>query len=57
VHSKLHRLLRDDYVLTHVSRSPSGSPATGSFSLHQLEHEDLLDRAFAEGGSSSAHQV
>jgi 2-oxoglutarate dehydrogenase E1 component len=57
VHSKLHRLLRDDYVLSHVSRSPSGSPATGSFSLHQLEHEDLLDRAFAEGGSSSARQV
>jgi 2-oxoglutarate dehydrogenase E1 component len=52
VHSKLHRLLRDDYVLSHVSRSPSGSPATGSISLHQLEHEDLLDRAFADAGSS-----
>ncbi|HEX9547228.1 MAG TPA: multifunctional oxoglutarate decarboxylase/oxoglutarate dehydrogenase thiamine pyrophosphate-binding subunit/dihydrolipoyllysine-residue succinyltransferase subunit, partial [Acidimicrobiales bacterium] len=54
VHSRLHRLLRDDYVLSHVSRSPSGSPATGSYSLHQLEHEDLMDRAFAASAGGSA---
>jgi 2-oxoglutarate dehydrogenase E1 component len=46
VHGRLHRLLRDDYVLRHVSRAESASPATGSAAVHQLETEDLLDRAF-----------
>jgi 2-oxoglutarate dehydrogenase E1 component len=46
-HGRLHRLLRDRFVLTHVSRSESASPATGSAALHHLEHEDLLTRAFA----------
>jgi multifunctional 2-oxoglutarate metabolism enzyme len=47
VHSRLHRLLRDDFRLRHVARAPSGSPATGSLALHQLEQDDLLERAFA----------
>ncbi|MGH9029423.1 MAG: multifunctional oxoglutarate decarboxylase/oxoglutarate dehydrogenase thiamine pyrophosphate-binding subunit/dihydrolipoyllysine-residue succinyltransferase subunit, partial [Acidimicrobiales bacterium] len=46
-HGRLHRLLRERYVLTHVSRVESASPATGSAALHQLEQEDLLARAFA----------
>jgi 2-oxoglutarate decarboxylase len=46
-HERLHRLLRDRYQLTHVSRIESASPATGSAAMHQLEHEDLLRRAFA----------
>ncbi len=46
-HGRLHRLLRDRFTLTHVSRSESASPATGSAALHHLEHEDLLARAFA----------
>jgi 2-oxoglutarate dehydrogenase E1 component len=45
VHSLLHRILRDDFTLRHVSRSPSGSPATGSHAVHELEQADLLDRA------------
>jgi 2-oxoglutarate dehydrogenase complex dehydrogenase (E1) component-like enzyme len=45
-HGRLHRLLRDRFTLTHVSRSESASPATGSAALHHLEHEDLLARAF-----------
>jgi 2-oxoglutarate dehydrogenase E1 component len=45
-HGRLHRLLRDRFVLTHVSRGESASPATGSAGLHQLEHEELLARAF-----------
>ncbi len=47
VHGRLHRLLRESYKLTHVSRIESASPATGSAALHQLEQEDLLSRAFA----------
>jgi 2-oxoglutarate decarboxylase len=45
VHGKLHAVLRDRYRLRHVSRTASGSPATGSHAMHELELEDLLDRA------------
>jgi 2-oxoglutarate dehydrogenase E1 component len=45
MHSRLHRLLRGDHELRHVSRVESGSPATGSGAMHQLEQEDLLRRA------------
>ncbi len=46
-HGRLHRLMRDRFTLTHVSRAESASPATGSAALHHLEQEDLLRRAFA----------
>jgi multifunctional 2-oxoglutarate metabolism enzyme len=46
MHLRLHRLLRDDYELRHVSRYESASPATGSAAVHEREQEDLLDRAF-----------
>jgi 2-oxoglutarate decarboxylase len=35
------------YELRVVARVPSGSPATGSKTVHDQELEDLLDRAFA----------
>jgi multifunctional 2-oxoglutarate metabolism enzyme len=44
-HGRLHKLVRDQYALRHVSRPESASPATGSSTLHNLEHEDLLRRA------------
>jgi 2-oxoglutarate dehydrogenase E1 component len=47
VHGRLHRLVRDRFALTHVSRAESASPATGSAALHVLEQDDLLRRAFA----------
>jgi 2-oxoglutarate dehydrogenase E1 component len=46
VHGRLHRLLRDDYSLRHVSRPESASPASGSHTVHQQEQADLLTRAF-----------
>jgi 2-oxoglutarate dehydrogenase E1 component len=46
VHGRLHRLLRDDYTLRHVSRAESASPATGISTVHQREQADLLTRAF-----------
>jgi 2-oxoglutarate dehydrogenase E1 component len=46
-HGQLHRVLRERCELTHVSRIESASPATGSAAMHQLEHEDLLERAFS----------
>jgi 2-oxoglutarate dehydrogenase E1 component len=45
VHGRLHRLLRNDFTLRHVSRVEAGSPATGSTAMHQLELKDLLARA------------
>jgi 2-oxoglutarate dehydrogenase complex dehydrogenase (E1) component-like enzyme len=52
VHGRLHRLLRDDYRLTHVSRHEAGSPAAGSLTVHQQEQEELLDRAVAAPAAS-----
>ncbi len=45
VHSRLHRLLRNSHILSHVSRAESASPASGSAALHRLEQEDLLVRS------------
>jgi 2-oxoglutarate dehydrogenase E1 component len=46
-HGRLHRLFRERFELSHVSRAESASPATGSTALHLLEQEDLLRRAFS----------
>jgi len=46
-HGRLHRLLRERFALSHVSRVEAASPATGSAALHRLEQDDLLRRAFA----------
>jgi 2-oxoglutarate dehydrogenase E1 component len=47
VQSRLQRLLGGDFTLRQVARAPSGSPAAGSFALHQLEEEDLMQRTFS----------
>jgi 2-oxoglutarate decarboxylase len=44
-HQRLHRILRDDYVLSHAARAESASPAVGSAGMHQLETDDILARA------------
>ncbi len=46
VHGRLHRLLRDDFSLRHVSRPESASPASGSHTVHQRQQADLLAGAF-----------
>jgi multifunctional 2-oxoglutarate metabolism enzyme len=46
VHGRLHRLLRDDFALRHVSRPESASPASGSHTVHQRQQSDLLVGAF-----------
>lgn len=45
VHGLLHQILRDRAQLRHVSRPISGSTATGSSIIHQLELLDLMDRS------------
>jgi 2-oxoglutarate dehydrogenase E1 component len=47
VQHRLDALLGADYPLRVVSRVESGSPATGSAAMHQLEQADLLERALS----------
>jgi 2-oxoglutarate dehydrogenase complex dehydrogenase (E1) component-like enzyme len=49
VRDRLNDLFASDFKVSRVSRVPSGSPATGSHAMHELEQADLLHRAFAEG--------
>jgi multifunctional 2-oxoglutarate metabolism enzyme len=45
VRDRLDRMFGDDYRLLRVSRVASGSPATGSHAMHELEQHDLIQRA------------
>ena len=45
VRDRLHDMFGGDYRFSHVSRVASGSPATGSHSMHELEQADLVKRA------------
>jgi 2-oxoglutarate dehydrogenase E1 component len=45
VRDRLGRLVAGDYRLERVSRVASGSPATGSHAMHDLEQADILERA------------
>jgi 2-oxoglutarate dehydrogenase E1 component len=47
VRDRLDSLFGEDYRLIRVSRVASGSPATGSHSMHELEQRDLVERALA----------
>ena len=42
-----YRLLHR-WDMTRVARPPSASPATGSRAAHQIEQQELLDRAFGD---------
>ncbi len=48
VHQRLHRLLREDYRLTHGARIESASPATGSATIHEQELRQLLASALGD---------
>ena len=48
VHSRLHRLLRDDFTLRHVSRVESASPATGSATVSGQERDELMEKILAD---------
>ncbi len=45
VRDRLAGLVGSDLVVQNVSRVASGSPATGSHAMHELEQADLLERA------------
>ena len=44
----LHRVLGPDVALGHVARDESGSPASGSQTVHDREQDDLLAAALTE---------
>jgi 2-oxoglutarate dehydrogenase E1 component len=43
-----HRVETDGYMIRPVARVESGSPATGSATIHDQELADLMDEAFAD---------
>ncbi|MHB1536776.1 MAG: hypothetical protein ACYC1D_19640, partial [Acidimicrobiales bacterium] len=45
VRDRLSRAFDSDYRLGSVTRAASGSPATGSHAMHELEQADLIERA------------
>jgi multifunctional 2-oxoglutarate metabolism enzyme len=45
VRDRLAGAMTGDRTFAHVARPPSGSPATGSHTLHELEQADILQRA------------
>jgi 2-oxoglutarate dehydrogenase complex dehydrogenase (E1) component-like enzyme len=45
VRPRLEAMIGADLAVRHVSRRASGSPATGSHLLHELEVEQILDEA------------
>jgi 2-oxoglutarate dehydrogenase E1 component len=52
VKGRLYEALGDRYSIERVSRSESGSPATGSKTIHDQEVEDLLVAAFRSRDAS-----
>jgi 2-oxoglutarate dehydrogenase complex dehydrogenase (E1) component-like enzyme len=46
VHVRLHSALPRGIAFSHVARPESASPAGGSATVHELEQEDLLERAY-----------
>ena len=48
VRDRLQDAFGATYAISRISRVASGSPATGSHAMHDLEQEDLLERAAGE---------
>lgn len=48
VEHRIWRIKERGYDLRHVARVPSGSPATGSKTVHDQELADLMDEVFAD---------
>jgi len=45
VEPRLRAILPDTAVLNYIGRTPSASPATGSYAIHNLEQEQLVRRS------------
>jgi hypothetical protein len=47
IRPRLEALLTEGQILRYVGRSQSASPATGSYTIHQLEQKRLLSEALS----------
>jgi 2-oxoglutarate dehydrogenase E1 component len=47
VEHRIRSIIPADASLRYVGRSPSASPATGSYAIHELEQKKLVDKALA----------
>jgi 2-oxoglutarate dehydrogenase complex dehydrogenase (E1) component-like enzyme len=47
VRARLRYIVADHHRISYIGRVPSGSPATGSQRIHQLEQEHIVRQAFA----------
>jgi 2-oxoglutarate decarboxylase len=45
VHDRINELLPETSEVQFIGRSPSASPATGSYAIHELEQKKLVDEA------------
>ena len=45
VEPRLREVIRDGMSLRYVGRTPSASPATGSYAIHELEQKKLVDES------------
>jgi 2-oxoglutarate dehydrogenase complex dehydrogenase (E1) component-like enzyme len=54
VHVRLHSRLPEGVRFSHAARAESGSPATGSHTIHEQEQEELLAEAFATPAERSS---
>jgi 2-oxoglutarate dehydrogenase E1 component len=48
VRARLRYITSSRHHISYIGRVPSGSPATGSQRIHQLEQEDIVRRAFED---------
>jgi 2-oxoglutarate dehydrogenase E1 component len=47
VRARLRYIVNENHRISYAGRVPSGSPATGSQRIHQLEQEHIMKQAFA----------
>jgi 2-oxoglutarate dehydrogenase E1 component len=47
VEQRLRDVMRDNMTLRYVGRTPSASPATGSYAIHELEQKQIVDQALS----------
>ncbi|MEZ5424807.1 MAG: multifunctional oxoglutarate decarboxylase/oxoglutarate dehydrogenase thiamine pyrophosphate-binding subunit/dihydrolipoyllysine-residue succinyltransferase subunit [Pyrinomonadaceae bacterium] len=50
----LRAIKPDNVTLSYVGRAPSASPATGSYSIHNLEQKQIVDQALSIDESSTS---
>jgi 2-oxoglutarate dehydrogenase E1 component len=53
VHDRINELLPEGNTLQYVGRTPSASPATGSYAIHDLEQKQIVNESLDTGSEVS----